>query len=39
MPDEYETKNGLNPKDAADGNAVTASGYTNLEIYLNSQTQ
>jgi hypothetical protein len=36
MPDEYETKNQLNPKDAADGSAVNASGYTNLETYLNS---
>jgi hypothetical protein len=36
MPDEYEAKNQLNPTDAADGSAVNASGYTNLETYLNS---
>lgn len=35
MPDSYETAKGLNPADAADGAAVTADGYTNLEIYLN----
>lgn len=37
MPDEYETKNGLNPKDASDAAKLTdASGYSNIEIYLNS---
>lgn len=36
IPDEYETKNQLNPKDAADGSAVNVSGYTNLETYMNS---
>ena len=36
MPDVYETKNQLNPKDASDGSAVNASGYTNLETYINS---
>ncbi len=37
MPDEYETKNGLNPKDASDAAKITdASGYSNIEIYLNS---
>ncbi|THU39744.1 pectate lyase [Niastella caeni] len=36
MPDEWELKNELNPKDAFDGNVVNASGYTNLEVYLNS---
>lgn len=36
IPDEWETANGLNPKDAADGNATNAEGYTNLEIYMNS---
>lgn len=35
MPDEYETANGLNANDAADGNIVNAEGYTNLEVYLN----
>jgi len=38
MPDSWETANGLNPNNAADGNAFTLSteGYTNLEVYLNS---
>ena len=36
MPDEWETANGLNPNDAADGNKTGADGYTNLEVYLNS---
>lgn len=36
MPDEWEIKNNLNPKDASDRNVVTANGYTNLEVYLNS---
>lgn len=38
IPDERETAHGLNPLDAADGRAVTASGYTNLERYLHSLT-
>ena len=38
MPDDYETKNGLNPKNAADASqyAKSKSGYTNIEEYLNS---
>lgn len=36
MPDEWETANGLNPNDPADGPATAESGYTNLENYLNS---
>lgn len=36
MPDAYEKLNKLSPTMSADGNAVTASGYTNLEVYLNS---
>lgn len=36
MPDDYEVKNGLNPKDASDSGKITASGYSNIEIYLNS---
>lgn len=36
IPDEWETANGLNPEDAEDGAKATASGYTNLELYLNS---
>jgi hypothetical protein len=37
IPDEWETANGLNPNDSADGNAFTLDkNYTNLEVYLNS---
>jgi hypothetical protein len=36
MPDEWEEKNKLNPKDASDGNISNTNGYTNLEVYLNS---
>jgi pectate lyase len=35
MPDTWEIEKGLNPNDAADGNKLTKSGYTALEIYLN----
>lgn len=36
IPDNWETRHGLNPADPADGALITASGYSNLEIYLNS---
>jgi hypothetical protein len=36
MPDAWETANGLNPNNSADGKTITASGYSNLELYLNS---
>jgi hypothetical protein len=36
MPDEYEVKNNLNPNDANDAVKFTKSGYTNIEVYLNS---
>jgi hypothetical protein len=38
LPDEYEIKHGLNPKNAADAAAMAkdGSGYTNIEVYLNS---
>ncbi len=37
MPDAWETKNGLNPKDAADASQdKNKDGYTNIEEYLNS---
>jgi len=38
MPDEYEVKMGLNPKNAADASqmAKNKSGYTNIEEYLNN---
>ena len=36
MPDEWEKAHGLNHNDASDGNKVTADGYTNVEVYMNS---
>ena len=36
MPDEWESANGLNASDPADGAITTDDGYTNLEHYLNS---
>jgi hypothetical protein len=36
MPDEWETAHGLDPKKASDGSALDASGYTNVEVYLNA---
>lgn len=36
MPDAYELKHGLNPNDASDASKYTKSGYTNIEVYLNS---
>jgi hypothetical protein len=40
MPDEWESANGLNPNDEADGNAYTLDTekgwYTNVEVYMNS---
>jgi hypothetical protein len=36
IPDEYEIKNKLNPNDAADAPKITKSGYSNIEVYLNS---
>lgn len=36
MPDDWELKNKLNPKDQSDGSKVSDNGYTNLENYLNS---
>ena len=36
MPDEYETKHGLDPKNAADASVIKdKNGYSNIEIYLN----
>ena len=35
IPDEWEIANGLNSEDPKDGNKVTKSGYTALEVYLN----
>ena len=36
IPDEWETKNGLNPKDGSDSAKYASNGYTNIENYLNS---
>lgn len=36
IPDAWELKNGLNPKDASDAAKITKSGYANIEVYLNS---
>lgn len=36
MPDEWETQHGLNPNDATDANQTDESGYTNIEVYINS---
>lgn len=37
MPDEWETKNGLNPKDKTDASKYNLDKqYTNIEVYINS---
>jgi hypothetical protein len=36
IPDVWETRNGLNPKSAADAPVITKTGYSNIENYLNS---
>ncbi|UOQ46625.1 Ig-like domain-containing protein [Gracilibacillus caseinilyticus] len=36
MPDKWEKDKGLNPDNSEDGKAITSSGYSNLELYLNS---
>ena len=36
MPDDWETKNKLNPKDATDAGKVNGNGYSNIENFLNS---
>lgn len=36
IPDAWEQANGLNPNDASDGMRISSSGYTNLELYVNS---
>ncbi|MBB5267214.1 pectate lyase family protein [Algibacter amylolyticus] len=35
MPDKWEIKNGLNPKDPSDRNIIGPDGYPMLEVYLN----
>jgi hypothetical protein len=40
MPDEWETKNGLNANDASDASAYKLDkGYTNIEVYINSMVK
>ena len=36
LPDDYETKIGLNAKDASDAGKIGKNGYSNIENYLNS---
>ena len=36
MPDDYEIKMGLNPKNAKDSQIISKTGYSNIEDYLNS---
>jgi len=38
IPDDYEIAHGLNPTDSIDGSSIAASGYSNLEEYLNNIT-
>jgi hypothetical protein len=39
IPDSWEAAHGMNPNDPADGNKLDPSGYTMLEVYLNSLVQ
>jgi hypothetical protein len=36
IPDTWETAHGLNANDASDAAKITKSGYSNIEVYLNS---
>lgn len=36
IPDAWERSNGLDPNDASDAMRISSSGYTNLELYINS---
>jgi hypothetical protein len=36
IPDSWELAHGLNPHDASDAAKITKSGYSNIEIYINS---
>ena len=38
IPDNWEMKHKLNPKDAKDGNEIKTNGYSQLEEYLNELT-
>lgn len=35
MPDDYESKHGLDPNDPSDATAIAKSGYSNIEEFLN----
>ena len=37
VPDKWERRHGLNPKDGNDGVQITPSGYTNLELWLHER--
>ena len=37
IPDAWESKRGLDPRDRSDAQRVNARGYTHLEAYLNGQ--
>ena len=36
MPDDWEIRNKLNPKDSSNASKYNKDGYTNIEVYLNS---
>lgn len=36
IPDAWEIKHGLNPKEGSDATKITKNGYSNIENYLNS---
>ena len=36
MPDPWERRHQLDPENPDDGNAIHLTGFTNLEVYLNS---
>jgi hypothetical protein len=38
MPDEWETRRGLNPNNANDRQGISTNGFTHLENYLNGDT-
>jgi hypothetical protein len=41
MPNQWESRRGLDPDNAADGNltSLSSDGYTNLEVYLDELTR
>ncbi|TGJ79509.1 hypothetical protein E0Z10_g9246 [Xylaria hypoxylon] len=36
IPDAWEQAHGLDPQDASDATKISSSGYTNIEVYVNS---